>query len=62
MVADYSQFPVTHVYYMLDPKSKYLDPYECFAESSVYRSVDKLFSLETLGIENDYVSDYDREK
>lgn len=33
-----------------------------FGESSVVRSVDKLFSLETLGVVEDPVSDYDWDK
>lgn len=47
---------------MLEPQSKYLDPLECFAESSVERTVEKIFSLETVGILEDSVSDYDRVK
>ena len=31
VVGEYSQRPVTHVYYVSDSKSKYLDTYECFA-------------------------------
>ena len=58
VIADYSQGPVTHVCNVLDPKSKYLDSYECLAESTEYRSVDKLFRLETLGIEYDSFSNY----
>ena len=30
--------------------SKYLDLLECFAESYVERTVEKIFSLETIGI------------
>ena len=47
VVADYSQWPVTHAYFVLDPKSDYLDSFDSFTESSVERAVDKLFSLET---------------
>ena len=49
-VADYFQCPVTHVYFVLDPKSDCIDPFDSFTESSEERAVDKLFSLETLGI------------
>ena len=45
---------------MLEPKSHYLDPLDCFAESFVERTVEKIFSLETMGIKEDAVSDYDR--
>ena len=58
-IADYSQCPVTHVYFVLDQKSDYFDPFDNFTESSVERAVDKLFSFETLGI---VVNDYDRDK
>ena len=47
---------------MLDPKSDYFDLFDSFTESSLERSVDKIFSLETLGIIEDSVSDYDRDK
>ena len=61
VVADYSLCPLTHDYFVLNPKSDYFDPFDSFAESSVERAVDKLFSLETLGIVEDSVSDYDRD-
>ena len=47
---------------MLEPKSKYLDPLDCFAESFVERIIEKVFSLETMGIKEDSVNDYDRNK
>ena len=62
VVADYSQCPVIHVYFVLDPKSDSFDPFNSFTESFVERAVDKLFSFETLGIVEDSVSDYDRDK
>ncbi len=45
-------------YLILEPKSKYLDFFDCFAEFSIERSVTKIFSLETVGIKEDLISDY----
>ena len=42
-----------HVYFVLDPKFNYFDPFDIFTESSVERVVDKLVSLEALGIVDD---------
>ena len=61
-IAIYSQCPLTPVYFVLDPKSDYFDPFDCFTESFVERAVDKFFSLETLYIVEDSVGDYDRDK
>ena len=47
---------------MLEPKSKYLNPLDCFTESSMERTVEKIFSLETMEIKEDSVSDYDHNK
>ena len=46
---------------MLGPKSKYLDSLDCFAESSEERTIEKIFSLETMRNKEDSVSDYDRD-
>ena len=62
VVVHYSQCPVTHVYFVLDSKSDHFDPFDSFIESYVERAVDKVFSLENLGIVEDSVSDYDRDK
>ena len=51
-----------HVYFVLDPKSDYFDSFDSFTESSVERAVDKLFSLQILGIVVDSVNDYDQDK
>ena len=62
VITQYSDWPVTHIYFMLEPKSKYLDPLDSFAESSVERIVEKSFSLETIGIKENSVNDYDCDK
>ena len=43
-------------------ESKYLDSLDCFSESSVERTVEKIISLKTTGIKEDLVSDYDCDK
>ena len=53
---------MTHVYFVLDPKSDYSNPFNSFTESSVERAVDTLISLETLDIVEDSVGYYDRDK
>ena len=60
--SQYSDYPVTHVYFVLGPKSRYLDPLDNFAESSVERTVENIFSLETMGTKEELVSDYDRDR
>ena len=62
IISQHSDYPVTHMYFMLESKSKYLDSLDCFAKSSVERTVEKIFSLETMEIKEDSVSDYDRNK
>ena len=47
---------------MLEPKLKYLNLLDYFAESSVERIIEKIFSLETMGIKEDSVSDCDSDK
>ena len=54
-IFQYSDCPVTHIYFVLEPKSRYLDDLYCLSESSV----EKIFSLETMGIKGNSVSDYD---
>ena len=49
-ISRYSDSLDTHIYFVLEPKSKYLDPLNCFAESSVEKTVEKIFSFETIGI------------
>ena len=61
VISQYSDCPVTRIYFVLEPKSKHLDPFDCFAEFSVERTVEKIFSLEIMGIKEDSVSDYDRD-
>lgn len=62
VVPAYSQCPVTNFYFVVDLKYDYFNPLDSFCESSIERSVDKHFSFETLGIVEDSVSDYDRDK
>ena len=62
VIIHYSECPVTHRYSVLERKSKYLDPLDCFAGSSVERTVERFFNLEIAGIKEDSVSDYDRDK
>ena len=57
VISQYFDRPVTHIYFVLEHKSKY--PLDCFAESSVERTVEKIFSLETMGNKEDSVNDYD---
>ena len=59
VISQYSDCLVTHIYFVLEPKSNYPDTLDCFAESSVERTVEKIFSSETIGIREDSVSDYD---
>ena len=47
VISQYSDCPVTHMYFVLEPKSKYLNLLVCFAESSMERTVEKIFSLKT---------------
>ena len=57
--------PSTSINFVLEPKLSYDDPYESFFEdSSVERRVDKMFSCDSLGIEDNEhsISDYDSEK
>ena len=54
--------PMTQIYYVLNPKSEYFDPYDNFSESSVKRTVDKKFCLETLNVVENSVNDYDWDK
>ena len=37
--------PVTHIYFVLEPKSKYQDSLDCFEESSMERTVEKISAL-----------------
>ena len=62
VISQYSDCIVTNIYLMLEPKSKYLDPLDCFVESTVERTAEKIFSLETMGIKENSVSDYDHNK
>ena len=62
VISQYSDCPVTHIYFVLEPKSKYLDPFDCFEGFFVERTVEKIFSLETVGIKENSVSDNDRDK
>ena len=62
VISQYSDCPVTHIYFVLEPKSKYQDPLDCFAESSRERTIEKIFNLEIKGIKEDSVRDYDRDK
>ena len=57
--------PSTHVNWVVNPRHSYEDLLETFFdESNVERGVDKMFSLESLGINEavDSVSDYDDQK
>ena len=62
VISQDSDCPVTHIYFVLKPKSKYLDLLDCIAESSLERTVEKIFSLETMRIKEDSISDYVRDK
>ena len=57
VISQFSDCPVTHQYFVLEPKSKYLDLWDCIAESSVERIVEKIFSLEIIGIKEDSICD-----
>ena len=64
IVAKYN-CPSTHVNFVLNPRHSYEDLLETFFdESMVERGIDKMFSIESLGINEsvDYVSDYDDQK
>lgn len=62
IVEEYSSCNITRVYFVLDSKSEYVDPWNGFEESSVDRTVYKLYSLETMGIVENEFSDYDKKK
>ena len=48
VISQYSDCPVTHIYFVLESKFKYQDSLDCFVESSVERTIEKVFSLETM--------------
>ena len=55
--------PTTHINFVLEPKYFYDDPTDClFEESLVERGVDRMFNIDSLGIDAslDDVSDYDK--
>ena len=55
--------PTTHINFVLEPKYFYDDPTDClFENSSVERGVDRMFNIDSLGIDSslDDVSDYDK--
>lgn len=62
VISEYTDCPVTHVYYVLEPRSEYFDPVDSFCDSLVERKIEKLFDLESLGISENTFSDYDRDK
>ena len=45
VISQYSDYPVTHIYFVLEPKSKYLDPLDCFMESSLRKDCRKDFQF-----------------
>ena len=55
--------PTTHINFVLEPKYYYDDPTDClFEDSLVERGVDRMFNIDSLGIDAslDDVSDYDK--
>ena len=63
IIIQHSTCPVTHVNFVLSPKSDYLDPCQSFEEASAERKQDMMFSLESLGLrEENPISNYDRAK
>ena len=55
VISQYPDWSVIHLYFVLEPKSKYQGLLDCFTESSVERTVEKIFNLETMGIRENSV-------